>query len=182
MSSNIQEIQEDLTEYFKDTDDATFVSFINVFIYFNGTTDSKISNLIDKFLTDFGLVEAFLNYTLTMKEPNKFFMAFPSDVRMIEEIRLSFLSLSFFRLKKVLRNTSVVSKPKTYSTPLVTKLNKNEKDDLKMVIRHCIRENDNLIEGENITRSMFEKDEADELMAERNRLKELFPKVLTILK
>lgn len=182
MANQLQEIQEDLMEYFKDIDDKTFIGIVDVIVYQLGTTDSNISKLSEKFLTDNGLSEAYLNYILEMKHPSKFFQPNPTDVRMIEDVNVSLISIGFIRFKRTLRNSNVVSKPKTYSTPLVTKLNRDEKNDLMMVIRHSEENNNNLIEGEATTRLLFEKDEADELMAMRYRLRKLFTKVLTILK
>ena len=182
MANQLQEIQEDLMEYFKDIDDKTFIAIVDVIVYQLGTTDSNISKLSEKFLKDTGLEEAYLNYILELNNPSKFLKANPTDVRMIENVNVSLISIGFIRFKRTLRNSKVVSKPNTYSTPLVTKLTRDEKNELKTIIGYCSEENENLIEGETITRSMFEKDEADELMARRYRLRKLFTKVLTILK
>lgn len=182
MANQLQEIQEDLMEYFKDIDDKTFIGIVDVIVYQLGTTDSNISKLSEKFLNDNGLSEAYLNYILELKNPSKFFQANPTDVRMIEDVNVSLISIGFIRFKRTLRNSNVVSKPKTYSTPLVTKLTRDEKNDLMMVINHCQRHNDDLIDDESKTRVMFEKDEADELISERKRYSKLFTKVLTLLK
>lgn len=182
MVNQLQEIQEDLMEYFKDIDDKTFIAIVDVIVYQLGTTDSNISKLSEKFLTDNGLSEAYLNYILELKNPSKFFQANPTDVRMIEDVNVSLISIGFIRFKRMLRNSNVVTKPKNNSTPLVTKLTTDEKSDLKIVINYCIRQNDYLIEDEDKTRELFDVDEAEQLIAERKRFSKLFTKVLKILK
>jgi len=183
MGNQLVELQEDLMEYFKDMDDKTFVEVVNIIVYQLGTSDSNMSKLAEKFLEDNGLGEAYLNYILEMKRPSQFFSRHPSDIKMIEDVNVSLLSLSFIRLKRGLSKSTSISKPKqTYSTPLVTKLNKSEKDDLISILSGCERHNNDLLDDEATTRSMFDKKEADEMVAERNRFAKLFTKVLKILK
>lgn len=173
MDDQIKGIQEDLIDYFKDMDNKTFVQVVDCLVYHNGTTDSKISKLIEKFLEDMGLTEAYLNYLMEIKKPSSFFVRHPSDIQMIEDIKKSFLSLSYNRFIKEL------DKPK--SSPL-TKLTRGEKDDLNMVIRTCESHNNDLIGDEFTTKLMFDEKEANELVDERKRLAKLFAKVLKLLK
>ena len=93
---------------------------------------------------------------------------------MIQEIKSGLLSVAYNRFRQVL------SKPTP--KPLFSKLTKGEKKDLVFVIKGVERHNDDLIGDEANTREMFDKDEADELVAERKRYSKLFTKVLKILK
>lgn len=171
----MKEIQENLFEYFEDMDDKTFVAVVDKIVYHQGDEDIRTSKLAEKFLIDNGLKDAYLDYLIELKTPNSYFRRNPSGVDMIEKVKNSLLSVSQNRFRRVL------SKSTPKSTPLI-RLNKQEKKDLTMVIKGCNRDNDNLMEDEATTRSMFDKEEADELIAERKRLSELYKKVLKVLK
>lgn len=177
MANHLEEIQQDLIEYFKDMDDDTFIALVDMLAFHKGTSDIKLSRLAEKFLNDNGLHEAYVNYSLAMNKPNNFFQRHPSDIQMIVEIKQSLLSLSHNRFRRSMRK----AKSKSTTTPL-GRLSKTEKKDLKMVIESCERDNDRFIDEEEITRDMFEHDEANDLIAERKRLAKLYPKVLKIIK
>lgn len=78
----------------------------------------------------------------------------------------------FFRFRTLLL------KPKEPSL----KLNSQEKTDLKLVLRHLDRENDDLIDDEASTNRYFSGDELVEVKAERKRLSKLYTKLLKWLK
>lgn len=175
MSDSLIEIQEDLFEYFKDMNDINFIAVVDKIVYHNGDSNSETSKLCEKFLEDNGLVEAYLNYIMEMNKQHSFFLKHPSDIEMIENIKRSLLSLSYNRFRRSLNKST----PK--STPLA-RLSKQEKNDLTMVIEECQRHNDDLISDGDYTRTLFNKEEADDVISERKRLKGLFTKVLKILK
>jgi hypothetical protein len=186
MADHFIELQEDLFEYFKDVDDKTLVDFCDVFIFELGTEDSKISAFSEKFLLENGLVEAYLNYMREKQKAHKLFIGVTSDMAMIEDIKRALLVLSYNRLQRIIHRGSVnVTSPKAepkVKKPTFDNLTKSEKADLRMVIEECERKNDSLLEDEDTTRDMFEDDEAEDLIAERNRLASLYPKVLKLLK
>lgn len=179
MAENLQfrEIQEDLQEYFKDTDDKTFIAVCDVLVFHMSTNDSNISSLATKFLEDNGLNEAYVNYIVEMDKPSSLWLRHVTDIEMIENIKRALLGLSYMRMRKYVRT----SKPKEEGSPLY-RLSKQEKKDLHMVISYCERENNNLLDDEDSTRKMFDEDEANELVTERKRLAKLFTKVLNIIK
>ncbi len=169
------ELQENLFEYFKDVDDKTFSEFIDCFVYHTGTQNNKVSKLATAFIEDNGLTNAHINYMHDMENPKQFFSRSNlSECSMMQDIKNSLLSVAYNRFRKVL------SQPK--STPMLGRLNKVEKQDLTRVITHCERSNDDLMMDEETTRSMFDKDEAEEIIAERKRFSKLFTKVLKRLK
>ncbi len=186
MADQMQEIQEDLIEYFKDMDDKTFMDVCDVIAFHLSTNDSKISQLAEKFLSDNGLHQAYLNYLMELKNPSTMFARHPSDVELIGQIKQSLLALAYNRFRRSMSKAKMsaplsrLSKAKM-SAPL-SRLSKGEKDDLTMVIKACERENDDLMDNEEITRDLFSEDEANDIIDERKRLKKLYPKVLKIIK
>lgn len=176
MSSQIQDIQEGLFEFFEDIDDKMVIDFIDSFVYFNSTQDVRVSKLIERFLKENELMGAYMNVIHDRdNQSNHFLRASLSERSMIQEIQSCLLSLAYNRFRNQL------AKAKAKSSPLV-KLTRSEKDDLNMVIGHCERSNSDLMCDEDITRDMFDKEEADELIDERKRLSKLFTKVLKIIK
>jgi hypothetical protein len=181
MADDLKEIQEDLIDYFKDLDDTTFIDVIDILVYHKGTSDVNISTIAHKFLEDNGLHEAYINYLGELKKTDIMFVSHPTDIRMIEQIKQSLLSISHNRFRAS-NNSNGGAKPvkKTPMSPLY-RLSKGEKKDLTLLIGDCERQNDDNIEDEDSTREMFGED-ATEIIAERKRLSKLFTKVLTILK
>lgn len=179
MGDRFYELQEDLDEYFKNLDDVTFIHFCDLFVFESGTSNVKISELTEKFLRDNGLHEAYMNYIMEMRKPSQLFSRFQSDIAMIDDIKKALLVLSYNRFRKSLATKQKQPKPQTQMFDTLTR---NEKRDLKMVVEHCQRHNENLMEDEDYTRNTFDNEEAEELVDERNRLAKLFPKVLKLLK
>ena len=125
-----QEIQEDLFDYFKDVDNKMLSDFIDVFVYHNITTDSKISKLSEKFLEDNGLTNAYINYMHDRDNPKQYFRrASMSDSSMVDQIKSALLSIAYNRFRKVLDNPTPkhTTKPKNTPKPIFSKLNKDEK-------------------------------------------------------
>lgn len=175
MSNVGTEIEENLLDYFKGVDNNMLSSFIDVFIYHKPTKDEKVNKFIGKFLEDNGLVKSYCNYMYDLEHPKQYFTrSNMSDRSMIDSIKTAMLSIAYCQFR------SVLAKP--VIAPLVGKLTRQEKDDLKLIIEGCERDNSNLMDDEDFTRSMFQEEEANELMAERKRLDKLFTKVLKILK
>ena len=113
-----REIQENLFEYFNDTDDNTLIKFIDSFVYHVGTSDIRISQLVEKFLDDNGLKQAHLNYVYDLRHPKRYFNKSDlSQTEMLNQIRTGLLSLAFNRF------SASNSKPKK-QTSTFTKLNK----------------------------------------------------------
>lgn len=96
-------IQEDLMDWFDTIDDKLFVGFVDSFVYQKGTSNSKVSKLIEKFLEEFELKEAFLYYQELLKKENLFYRA-PSQIEMINNIRMSLLSLAYNRFANIIKN------------------------------------------------------------------------------
>lgn len=94
------QLQQIVLDYFIDVDDKTMSSIIKSFVYNEGTTDNKISLLINKFIDDNGLKTAFINYHIDLnKDPNKFhfYRSSGSELEMINTIKSAFLNLAFNR-------------------------------------------------------------------------------------
>jgi len=174
MSNNLKEIQIELSEYFKDTNDKVFSNVIDMVVYHNGTDDVKMSKIVETFLDEMGIKEAYMNYVMEMNKPSQFFVQNPTDIQMIVDIKQCLLSIAFNRFSKHLEKKSM--------TPPLSRLSRQEKADLRMVLESCERENDVYVDEEEITRDLFDFDEANDLIAERKRLKKLYPKVLKIIK
>lgn len=95
-------------EYFKDTDDKTFIALVETFVYQSPVgSNTKVSKLIEKFLQDNGLSEAYVNYLMDLKDENskeyqkRFFNRSSMSQRdMIEKIQTSMLNACFNRFRK----------------------------------------------------------------------------------
>jgi uncharacterized membrane-anchored protein YjiN (DUF445 family) len=97
-----RQVQELVLDYFKDMDDKTISEVVDSFVYATPITDrkSKTSKVLEKFLTDNGLVQAFTNYMIDYKNPSRYFSrASMSEVDMIEKVRNAMLNLSFNRYR-----------------------------------------------------------------------------------
>lgn len=102
-------LQENIIEYFKDIDDKTFIALIDTFVYHSPIGDNKkISTLIDKFLKDNELGEAYLNYLCDLKDESTkdlhkhfFNRSSMSQRNMIENIKSALLNAAYNRFRKV---------------------------------------------------------------------------------
>jgi len=92
------QIQQQVLDYFIDTDDKTMSSIIKCFVYSESTEDDKISKLIDKFIKDNGLTQAFINHHIDLKNPDSMWLRSSLSERdMIDQIHRAFLNLAFNR-------------------------------------------------------------------------------------
>src|SRR5258708_31175780 len=98
-----QSLQEQVMEYFKNTDDKTFIALIETFVYQSPVEDNtKVSELIEKFLKDNDLTEAYVNYLMDLKNVDSGFFKHSSLSQrdMIEKIQFAMLNASFNRFRK----------------------------------------------------------------------------------
>lgn len=135
--------------------------------------DAKPNELQAKFITDVigdGLWRDHLYDAFTK---DSFFLKTSGSGReFIANVNRILLIECYFRFRALL------VKPKEPSL----KLSGQEKADLKLVLRHLVRENDDLIEDEASTNKYFEGNELVEVKAERKRLSKLYSKLLKWLK
>lgn len=117
-------IQEIVTDYFENTDDETLVSIIESFVYHLPSEKEGISKIIEKFIEDNGLTEAYLHYLSDLRNPKKsFFRSAESDLYMIQDIHHAFLNLSFNRLRNSIYSTEKLKKES----------NSNNKNNFKFI-------------------------------------------------
>lgn len=141
-------VQELVLDYFKDIDDTTVSAVVDAMVYFNPITDrkSKASEVIEKFLKDNGLEQAFLNYTHDYRSESKYFnRASLSEIDMVEKVKNAFLNLSYNRYRvlvnKKKEKTSNFNFMKKRLLEIFECLNNNEnyiyskEDDAKMVAK-----------------------------------------------
>lgn len=110
---NTQEraIQEEIIDYFKDYDNQTISHFINSFIYFKPAYNDKISKLLEKFLEDNGLINAYLNYTSDARGENQFLnKASGSEVDIINKVMNALFNLCYNRFRNDLDDNDKVNK------------------------------------------------------------------------
>ena len=92
------QIQQLVLDYFIDTDDKTMSAIIKCFVYNESTKDDKISELIDKFIKDNGLTQAFINHHLDLKNTESMWLRSSLSERdMIDQVHRAFLNLAFNR-------------------------------------------------------------------------------------
>lgn len=100
----LQQIQEHVFDYFKDTDNETLVKVIESFSFHKGTDDGEVSDLITQFLKDSDLEEAYLEYYTYIINPETRSSYFrggsPSQHEFIENVKTAFLVLAFNRLRQ----------------------------------------------------------------------------------
>lgn len=105
----IEQLQKIIFEYFKDTDDITLIEIINSFVYDIPNPSLGAGKIIEKFIEDNGLEKAFINYHYDKDNSQYFRRSNMSETSMIENIKMSFLGLSYNRFSK---NTEFDSKIK----------------------------------------------------------------------
>lgn len=105
------QIQELVLNYFESTDDLDVALVINSFVYENKSPNTKISKLIEKFLADNGLTQAFINLSIDKANPDRLFSrSSGSESDMIEQVKIALLNLSFNRFLKYTRTIKPVVK------------------------------------------------------------------------
>jgi hypothetical protein len=123
---DIKQLQIIIFDYFKDTDDATLVEIVDVFVYDQPNPTSEVSKIIEKFLKDNGLNEAFLNAQYDKTEKASIFSRSSlSQVNMIENVKMSLLGLSFNRFR-------VAATTDTYKKEIEVLDDKIKKQDVKV--------------------------------------------------
>lgn len=127
------QIQKILIDYFKDFDDETMIKVIDSFVYKEPTTDEKISKIIEKFLADNSLTQAWCNIMLDKKEPRRFFTrSNMSEVEIINQITNGFLNLAYNRFRcsnielKLAKNETNITKRNLNIANLEKKIAINE--------------------------------------------------------
>lgn len=103
MKDQFLQLQETLTEYFKDFDNPTLIKFIESFSFHLPTRDNTTGKLIEKFLKDNELELAYVNYVSDfVKRESKFFsVSAPSDRLMIENIKNALNTIAFNRFRNM---------------------------------------------------------------------------------
>ena len=92
------ELQKIIFEYFKDIDDITFIEIVKSFVFDVSNPSKEASKLIEKFLKDNGLDDAFINYQYDKTDKATLFRRSSlSQSSMIENIKTSLLTASFNR-------------------------------------------------------------------------------------
>ena len=164
MKDLLQNLQKQIFDYFEDTDNKTLVEIIHAFVYYSPSNRSDVGVIIDKFLKDNDLTQAYINYSIDIKEkdnPSTYFnRSSLSEREMIENVRLSFLSLGFNRLRQSIVTPTVITQPKSRKPRVVkdklvepTKVKMTYKDDGDSDV-HIVSGNDdytlcgNMIEGD----------------------------------
>lgn len=96
-------LQQQVSDYFKDVDNETFVAFVESMVYEVPAKNDKISELSTKFLEDNGLTVAYVNYVSDLRDDSHrlFNRSSFSERDMIESIKNALLSVSFNRFRKV---------------------------------------------------------------------------------
>jgi hypothetical protein len=137
--TEIQQIQEIVTDWFEEYDDKTVSDFICSFVYMQPTKNKTISLLIEKFLDDNGLKTIYVNYLSDIRRKNEGKLIFNScshtDRNMLIDINTSLLSLSFNRLR------TIVDKP-------VSNKNFNFLKKELLSIYECLNRSENYIYSE----------------------------------
>ncbi len=102
-----EQIQQIVIDYFKETDNAVICEFISSFVYHQHNPSSKISKLIEKFIADQGIVDAYLAYLQVIHDESKpeseqpiFRKASSSQIHIIEQLKTALLNLSFNRFNQ----------------------------------------------------------------------------------
>jgi len=120
MSSQIDDLQAIIFEWFDKYDNKTVSEFIRSYIYNQPVRTDGISELIERFITENGLKDAYTNHLSDIRNPDKIFRSCSSSERgLLQDIQMALLSLSWNRL-----NNIVNSKP-TVVTKIKYKSNKN---------------------------------------------------------
>lgn len=89
-------------DYFEKVDNKTLMDVIDGFIYGQTNISKKASDLFEKFLDDNGLTSTYCDFVYDESEEGKaryFRKSNLSAIQMIEQLKWSFLNLSYNRLK-----------------------------------------------------------------------------------
>lgn len=106
-----KQIQQHIIDYFKEYDNDVFVAIIDSFVYQERAT-KNVSEIIEKFLTDNQLTDAYVNYISDQKDQKFFNRTSMSQGAMIDTIKTALLNASFNRLRKTIDETRKFKKLK----------------------------------------------------------------------
>jgi hypothetical protein len=98
------DLQKQIITYFESHDDATLVAFIELFVYHKGTKNTEISKLVEKFLVDNGLNDAYMNYIMDSREGDDkplFKRSSFSQRIMIDAVSSALMNAAFNRLRRL---------------------------------------------------------------------------------
>lgn len=91
-------------DYFKDTPDELFSQIVDSFVYNKGSSNDKVGKVVEKFLKDNGVEQAYINCRIDMTDDARIFKRSSMTERdMIEQLRTAFLSISFHRFQQNLK-------------------------------------------------------------------------------
>jgi len=150
MDNNQQQaLQEIIIDYFKEFDDDIIVGIIDSFVYHKPAKNEKISKVLENFLKDQGIEIAYINYIsdFVKKEQTSFTKSNPSEIEIINNIKMAFLNLIYNRFRnnlnikseKYLKNKNRFAFLKNELLDIYSMLNRNEhyfygkKEDEKLV-------------------------------------------------
>lgn len=105
MESNEKRIQEIIFEYFEGYDDKEVVNMTEAFVYHGVPEDSKTAEMLQTFLDENGLAQAWLSYLHDLKPENKhqsFTRSSRTEVEMINLVSFALLSLVYNRYRQAL--------------------------------------------------------------------------------
>ena len=102
MSTEARELQESIEEFFKNTDDSTFLLVVDMFVYHQKSKSKSVNDSFNSFLSENGLTKHFENYIFDMSEEAGYFRKCEYSARgVIESLKYCFLSVSHNRFRKV---------------------------------------------------------------------------------
>lgn len=143
-------VQEDIIEYFKDVSDAIIIDIIKCFVYGVALEKKESKAIFDKFISDNGIQDAYINYLYDTNNPQAFFSkSSMSQVSIIEKVKIGMLNMVFNRFK----NNNLTEKEKD-------KKNKKNFNFLKNHLLDCyesLNRNDNYFYGEEEDEKMVDK-------------------------
>jgi hypothetical protein len=102
-NDRFQQLQEIVIDYFKDMDNETMIKFIDSFVFHLPITEHNgISDLIEKFLKDNGLENAYTNYIydITHKD-DSWRTSSGSEMTMINNVKNAFMNLAYNRFRNI---------------------------------------------------------------------------------
>lgn len=107
MSTQLQDIQENLFDFFQGVDNKLFVGFVDSFVYFQPAANDKVSKLIEKFLKENKIEDAYLKVAQDEKraqagEEIYLWRASSAERRFIEDVMKSLLSVSHNKFRREL--------------------------------------------------------------------------------
>lgn len=114
MKNQIDDLQAIIFDWFEKYDDRTVSEFIRSYIYNQPVRTDGISELIERFLIENGLKDAYTNHLSDMRNPDKIFCSCSSSERgLLQDVQMALLSLSWNRLNNIVNSKPIVIKQKS---------------------------------------------------------------------